>query len=160
MQKTYLLIFYLFISKQVYTQSLTVSGGWNRTLATTNITQAGTNYAANGTLSSATNQSTINVSSAANSVAYVYISKSDVSWDSRLIISALRTGSGSGSANFSTTNGTTALTISNVSQYFFEVRPGSGTQVLNIPIQYIIRGFTVLLPAKTYTTTLLYTVTN
>ena len=105
-------------------------------------------------------QSTINVNSAANSIAYIYIQKSDVSWDTRLILAALRTGTGTGSTNFSTTNGTTALTITNTPQYFFEVRPGSGTQVSNIPIQYTIKGFTVLLPAKTYTTTLLYTVSN
>ena len=87
-------------------------------------------------------------------------SKSDTSWDSRLIITARRTGTGTGSTNFSTTNGTTSQTITNTPTYFFETRPGSGTAVSNIPIQYLITGYTVLLPVKAYTTTILYTVTN
>lgn len=160
MRKIILSVICLFLLNDSFTQSLTVTGGWTRTLSNTNITQAGLDYATGGTLSAAVNQSTINVNSAANSIAYIYIQKSDVSWDTRLILAALRTGTGTGSTNFSTTNGTTALTITNTPQYFFEVRPGSGTQVSNIPIQYTIKGFTVLLPAKTYTTTLLYTVSN
>jgi hypothetical protein len=160
MKKILLIILWLCLLNQCFAQSLTVTGGWTRTLATTNITEAGLDYATGGTLSAAVNQSTINVNSAANSVAFIYIQKSDISWDSRFIIASLRTGSGTGSANFSVTNGTTALTITNAPQYFFEVRPGSGTQVSNIPIQYTIKGFTVLMPAKTYTTTLLYTITN
>ena len=159
MKKILISILCLLFFYQGFAQSLTVTGSWIRTLATTNITQAGLNYPA-GNLVSAVNQNTINVNSAANSVAFVSIQKSDTSWDSRLIISALRTGTGTGSANFSTTNGTTALTITNIPQRFFEVRPGSGTQVSNIPIQYTTRGFTVLMPVKTYTTTIIYTVSN
>jgi hypothetical protein len=160
MKKVFLTIICSFLLKQSFAQSLTVTGGWTRTLSTANITQAGLNYATGGTLSSEVNQSLINVSSAANSIAYVYIQKSDISWDSRLIIAALRTGTGTGSANFSTTRGTPAQTITNVPQLFMEVRPGSGTQVSNIPIQYTVRGFTVLMPAKTYTTTIIYTISN
>jgi hypothetical protein len=159
MKKIFLIILCLCSLNPCFTQSLTVTGGWTRTLSTTNITQAGLDYPA-GNLNGAVNQSTINVTSAANSVAFIYIQKSDTSWDTRLIFTALRTGTGTGSSGFSTTNGTTALTVTSVPQYFFETRPGSGTQVLNIPIQYVIRGFTVLLPVKTYTTTILYTVTN
>jgi hypothetical protein len=160
MRKTFLLILFIFLSSQCFTQSMTVTGDWIRTLSNANVTEAGLNYATGGTLSAAVNQSLINVTSAANSVAYVYVQKSDISWDSRLILAALRTGTGTGSANFSTTRGTPAITITNTPQLFIEVRTGSGTEVLNIPIQYTARGFTVLMPAKTYTTTLLYTVTN
>ena len=159
MKKLFFLIICLFVWNEGLTQSLTVSGGYVRTLATTNITEAGLNYP-NGNLTSAVNQSLVNVSSASNSVAFVSIQKSDTSWDSGLTISALRTGTGTGSANFSTTLGTTALAITNAPQRFFEVRPGSGTQVSNIPIQYLVRGFTVLMPVKTYTTTIIYTVSN
>ncbi len=156
-----ILIFILSIMfvNNVYSQTLAVSGGWTSTLATSNITEAGNNYP-NGSLISATNQTSMTVNSASNSVAYIYIQKSDTSWDSRLIISARRTGTGSGSGGFSSTNGTTLQTITNIPQYFFEIRTGIGTQVSNIPIQYYITGFTVLLPVKAYTTTLLYTVTN
>ena len=159
MKKIFLFVFTIFFLNHINSQTLTVTGGWTTTLAVTNITEAGNNYP-NGNLTSATNQSLMTVRSAQNSVAFVYIQKSDTSWDSRLTISARRTGTGTGNAGFTTTNGTTAQAVTNVPTYFFEVRPSSGTQVSNIPIQYLITGYTVLLPVKAYTTTLLYTVTN
>jgi hypothetical protein len=159
MKRILVFIFLLSSVNQIFSQTLAVTGGWTSTLATTNITEAGNNYPT-GNLISATNQTLMTVNSAANSVAFVYIQKSDTSWDTRLVISSRRTGTGSGSTNFSTTNGTALQTITNTPQYFFEVRPGSGTQVSSIPIQYYISGFTVLLPVKAYTTTLLYTITN
>ena len=159
MKKTLIFIIVTLFVHKFYAQTITASGVYTVTLATTNISEAGNNYP-NGNLVSNTNQTLLTVNSAANSVAYVYIQKSDTSWDSRLTISALRTGTGTGSGGFSTTNGTTLLPITNVPQYFFELRPGSGTQVRNIPIQYYTTGFTVLLPVKAYTTTLLYTVSN
>lgn len=159
MKKIFFLTWCLLVINECFSQTLSVSGGFVRSLATTNITEAGLNYPA-GNLVSAVNQSLVNVSSASNSVAFVSIQKSDTSWDAGLIISALRTGTGTGSNNSSTLNGTTALAITNVPQRFFEVRVGSGTQVSNIPIQYLVRGFTVLMPVKTYTTTIIYTVSN
>lgn len=157
------ILFLLLISftffKESSAQTLSVSGGWTSTLATANITEAGNNYIS-GSLFSATNQNTITVNSGILSVAYVYIQKSDTSWNSTLILNAKRTGNGTGVIGFSTSNGTTYQAVTNTPQYFFETRPGVGTQVSNIPIQYSITGFTVLLPAKAYTTTLLYTVTN
>jgi hypothetical protein len=160
MKKIFLFILFKFICHQCHSQSLTVSGDWIRTLSNANVVEAGLNYATGGTLSSTVNQSLLNVSSAANSIVYVYIQKSDISWDSRFIMTALRTGTGTGGANFSTTRGTPAQTITNAPVLFIEVRPGSGTQVSNIPIQYALRGFTVLMPARTYTTTILYTISN
>ena len=159
MKKIFIFIFTILFVNHIKSQTLTVTGGWTNTLSTTNITEAGNNYP-NGSLSSATSQSLMTVRSASNSVAFVYIQKSDTSWDSRLTISAKRTGNGTGNAGFTTTNGTTTQAITNTPTYFFEVRPGIGIQVSNIPIQYVITGYTVLLPVKAYTTTLLYTVTN
>ena len=159
MKKVFFFIISLFFINQIKSQSLTVTGGWSTTLAVSNITEAGNNYPS-GSLTSTVNQSLVRVTSATNSVAFVSIQKSDTSWDSRLIISARRTGTGTGSSGFTTTNGTTAQIITNVPQSFFEVRPGTGTQVTNIPIQYLITGYTVLLPVKAYTTTLIYTVSN
>jgi hypothetical protein len=159
MKQILIFILSIIFVNSVYSQTLTATGGWTSTLATSNITEAGNDYP-NGSLISATNQTLMTVNSASNSVAYIYVQKSDTSWDSRLIISARRTGTGSGSGGFSTTNGTTLQAITNVPQYFFEIILGSGKQISNIPIQYYITGFTVLLPVRAYTTTLLYTVTN
>lgn len=160
MKKIFLLIFHILFINQCFAQSLTVTGGWTLTLTNTNVPEAGLDYVNSGALSSAVNQSTINVTAPKNSVAFIYIQKSDTVWDTRLILEALRTGPGTGAANFSIIGGTTPITITNTPQYFFELRPGPNTKVDNIPIQFIIRGFTVLMPAKTYTTTLLYTITN
>lgn len=160
MKKIFFLTLCLFIINECYTQTLTVTGGYVRTLASTSITEAGLNYPT-GDIASAVNQSLINVSSAKNSVAFVSIQKSDTSWDAGLIILSLRTGTGTSSNNFSITGGTTPLAITNAPQRFFEVSISSGnTQVSNIPIQYLIRGFSVLMPVRTYTTTIIYTVSN
>ena len=159
MKKILIFILISLLVNKIYAQTITSSGTYTVTLATTNIREAGNNYPS-GNLVSNTNQTLLTVNSPANSIVSVFVQKSDTSWDSRLTISALRTGTGTGSGGFSTTGGTALLPITNVPQYFFEVRPGSGTRVSNIPIQYYTTGFTVLLPVKAYTTTLLYTVTN
>lgn len=160
MKKIFFLTLCLFVINQCFTQTLIVTGGWTSTLASTSITEAGLNYPT-ADIASAVNQSLIEVNSAKNTVAFVSIQKSDTSWDAGLIILALRTGIGVGSNNFSTTGGTTPLAITNVPQRFFEVSVGSGSsKVSNIPIQYLIRGFTVLMPVRTYTTTIIYTVSN
>ena len=145
---------------RAYPQSLSVIGGWTTSIPSTNVTEAGLNYGT-GSTTSATNQSlmTVNVPKSV-SVARVFIQKSDTSWDSRLVISALRTGSGTGNGNFRVTGGTTAQVIGSTPQLFFEVDPGSGNRVQNIPLQYVISGISVLLPVKAYTTTIIYTVTN
>lgn len=160
MKKIIIFTVILLLANQIYSQTLTITGSWTSTLATSNITEAGLDYSSTYNIVSSVSQSLLTVNSAKNSVAFVYVQKSDTSWDTRLILSALRTGSGTGNNGFSVTNGTTYQTVSNVPTYFFEVRPNVGTRVSNIPIQYKISGFTVLLPVKAYTTTLLYTVTN
>ena len=161
MKKIFFLTMCLFVFNECLSQSLTVIGGYVHTLATTSITEAGLNYPT-GDIASAVNQSLINVNPDKNSIAFVSIQKSDTSWDAGLIILALRTGAGTGTGNnnFSTTGGITPLAITNVPQRFFEVGSSSGTKVSNIPIQYLIRGFTVLMPVRTYTTTIIYTVSN
>lgn len=159
MKQILIFILSIIFVNSVYAQALTVTGDWTSTLAASNITEAGNDYS-NVSLISATNQTLITVNPQTNSVDRIYVQKSDTSWDSRLIISAIRTGTGSAATNFTITNGTTLQTITNTPQYFFEYRGGQGRQISNIPIQYNITGFTVLLPVKAYTTTLLYTVTN
>lgn len=159
MKKLVILTSIIFLANQLYSQTLTVTGNWTSSVPSSSITEAGLDYPV-GNIASAVNQSLMTVNSSKNSVAFVSIQKSDTSWDARLIISALRTGTGTGNNGFSTTLGTTALTITNAPQRFFEVRPAGGTRVSNIPIQYLLTGFTVLMPVKTYTTTIIYTVSN
>jgi hypothetical protein len=157
--KKYIFIIISLLNLNSFGQSLSVNQGWSVVIPSSRVTEAGRNYATTNVLS-ATNQSLIDVFSSANSVATISVQKTDVVWTSGLSLYLRRTGSGTGSTNYSVTNGTSSLLITNTPQYFFEVRPGSGTQVLDIPIQYEIRGLSVLIPVRAYTTTLLFTVSN
>jgi hypothetical protein len=157
--KKYIFIIISLLNLNSFGQSLSVNQGWSVVIPSSRVTEAGRNYATTNVLS-ATNQSLIDVFSSANSVATISVQKTDVVWTSGLSLYLRRTGSGTGSTNYSVTNGTTSLLITNTPQYFFEVRPGSATQVLDIPIQYEIRGLSVLIPVRAYTTTLLFTVSN
>ena len=85
------------------------------------------------------------------------IEKSDIDWDPSLKIFAKRTGDGSPYwSGGGVTGGTSWLRIKNFSKRFFR---GNKSR-LDIPIRYKIKGISVLLPAKTYTTTIIYTVTE
>jgi hypothetical protein len=159
MKKMMFIFILLMVKLALFGQSLSINQGWSVTIPSSIVTEAGRNYTTTNVLSSTT-QSLMDVFSSANSVATISVQKSDISWTTSLSLYLKRTGSGSGSTNFSVTNGTTSLLITNTPQYFFEVRPGSGTQVLDIPIQYEIRGLSVLIPVKTYNTTLLFTISN
>ena len=157
----FLLIVALMFIKQGFSQAtLTVTGSWTTSIPSTTIVEAGLDYTSGSSNISSASQSLMTVNSAKNTNAFVYVQKSDISWDTRLTLSVARTGTGTGNNNFSTTNGTTNQAVSNVPQYFFQINPAGGTKVSNIPIQYTITGYTVLLPVKSYTTTVLYTVTN
>ena len=156
----FLFIVALIFIKQGFSQSLTVTGSWTTSIPSTTIIEAGLDYTSGSSDISSASQSLMTVTTAKNTNAFVYVQKSDISWDTRLTLSVERTGTGTGNNGFSTTNGTVNQAVSNVPQYFFQINPAGGTKVSNIPIRYTITGYTVLLPVKSYTTTVLYTVTN
>jgi hypothetical protein len=152
------LIFFLTVIPPIVAQSLTVSPGWSVTIPASTITEAGLNYTTNVT--SSTSQSLMNVNGSIVSTPKIYVQKTDVSWNSNLTLWIKRNTGGSGGFFASITNGTNFQQITNSPLYFYEVFTGLGTSVNNIPIQYEIRGLSVLIPAQSYTTTLLFTVTN
>ena len=159
MKRLPLLIFLLLIIPSIYAQSLTVSPGWSVSIPASTIAEAGLNYTTT-TITSAVSQSLINITAGKNAPHYIYIQKTDISWDPSLIISLRRSGNGSSPGGSTITNGTTFQQITGTVTYFFELSLGGSRNYNSIPIQYQISGLSVLLPAKTYTTTLLFTVTN
>ena len=141
--------------------AIDVTGNWNYTIPSSDLSEAGLDFS--GTYESNSNQVDVDVYQQnwiANFFFYrwrVDVRRADVDWHSDLELKARRTGNGtpfffSGSI----TGGTNYQQISTSNQEFF-----SGTRTrYNIPIQYQISGVSVLLPAKTYETTIIYTVTE
>jgi len=79
-------------------------------------------------------------------------------WHPNLQLYARRTGTGVNGLFFGSAigSGTSYQLISTSNQFFFN---GICT-ISDIPIQYEIRNVSLLLPAKTYETTIIYTVTD
>lgn len=157
-----LLLLSSFIGK---TQTIKASPSWNISVPTSTITEAGSNYTTN--ITSPINQTLVDftVSSGLFGGNYtVSVHKIDSDWHSNLSLWTQRTGTGTGGGLLGTgtiTGGLTFIQLTNAPQTFFSGNTGflsSGRT--NIPIQYEIRGVSVLLPVKTYTTTVVYTVSN
>lgn len=166
--KKYLLAFLFLIISSVsqaqLTTSLTVTGSdWsvNTLSSASTITKAGKNYESAASESSSLSQTYIKVSAILAWQINVQLS-STANWDPALKISVLRTGDGMGGARITGGNTTFQQVTTGVQPFF------NGTLVLvtlgfgreNIPVQYKIEGLSVLLPVKTYSTTILYTVTG
>lgn len=159
MKKLPTLLLLLLIIPSTFAQSLTVSPGWSATIPASTITEAGLNFTTT-TVTSAASQSLMDVNAGKNLIYIIYVQKTDISWDSNLAIWLRRSGNGSGSNGSTIRNGSTFQQITNSPTYFFDLTMGVGKNYTNIPIQYQISGLSVLIPAKNYTTTLLFTITN
>jgi len=85
----------------------------------------------------------------------VEINRLDTEWHPSLRLRIIRTGAGTGVYSFFT-GGTVPQEIGTTSAFFLE---GSGYRV-DIPLQFELSGLSVTLPAKTYRTTVLFTVTD
>lgn len=140
-------------------QTITATSGFNTSLPATSVSEAGSNYSTTAT--SAVNQTLISLRAAAGVFTFtISVHKIDTDWNSGLSVWVQRTGTGTGGGTLSTTGGSTYQQITNSSQFFFSGVLGTNRRRNNIPIQYQIRGASVLLPVKTYTTTVVYTISN
>lgn len=86
----------------------------------------------------------------------INISKNDIDWHNDLKIYVKKTGNGESEFNTTTLGGGVYQKIENYDQYFFE---GTGW-IENIPLQYKITGISVTVPAKTYTTEIIITLSD
>ncbi len=145
-------LFLLILSfSNTYSQRITFTGNltWAPIIPNTLISEAGNDYS--GTISSAANQIFIRIRGLNGSPWRVDISKSDTNWNSSLILRAQRTGNGIG--GFGISGGTIAQTITNFNTPFF-----SGNNNINsIPIQFHITGYSLLIPAGTYSSSVIFT---
>lgn len=133
-------------------QTISVSGAWDLTLSASNLVSgAGSNLT--DTYTSATDAAYIDIS------VFPYVWNWQVSvnmtvtrWNSNLQLWARR--SGNGSTWFgSITGGTAYQQVTTTAQPFFT----GFLNRSNVPIQYQIRNVTALIPAATYTVSVVYT---
>jgi hypothetical protein len=151
-----ILLFYSVLAKS---QNISASSGWTANVSSNEITDAGLDYS--GTYQSSANQTNITASSfGIFRNYYVYIQKSDLDWNSNLSIWAKRTGDGCGGWFGSISGGTNYIQLTNSSQLLFSGGIGFSTSRNNVPIQYQIQGLSVLLPAKIYSVSVIYTVSD
>ncbi|MCR9286388.1 MAG: hypothetical protein NXI23_03255 [Bacteroidetes bacterium] len=167
MQKIYfkyiLLFILLFYFKPISFGQIQINltGAWDFTIPNNDIFEAGLDFS--GTYSSNANEVTVSITQQgffANFFNYnwrVDIRKLDIDWHSDIQLYARRTGNGNPFFLYGNIIGGTSYQQLNTSnQIFFS---GNRSR-LDIPIQYEIRNVSVLIPAKTYETTIIYTVTE
>ncbi len=157
MKKT-LIILIILISNNSFSQKIKVKGNWRKTFSISDIKGAGSDY--NEYYLSKMNQTKLSVSSANSEKQEnlyadfkIYVSKDDDVWNSNLIIQVRRTSNGKNN-NLNIFSGTEFQTITDSPIYFFNT---IGKQK-NIHIQYKVIGLSVLLPAKSYSTVIIFTV--
>ncbi|TLV03873.1 hypothetical protein [Dyadobacter luticola] len=160
MKKAILTGFLWLCSLGVFSQSITISnsstgGTWSVPTLSSTITSAGKNY--EHTETTGASHTLIKINSLV--VWTVSVSMSTTSnWNSALKLSVRRTGDGTGLVTIS--GGTNYILLSSTPQFFFNGLLGLGFGRDNVPVQYKIEGLSVTLPVKTYTTTVLYTITG
>lgn len=153
--KKYLVYLALFLTTSCFSQSISITGNtWTVASPSSQVTLSGKNYEANEV--SAANQTLISMAAVVLSgISVRQITGSN--WDPALEIWVKRTGNGIGLTI--PVGGEIAQKVTTTNTPFFSVLLTvlAGTKS-GIPIQYEIRGLSVLLPVKTYTTTVQYTI--
>jgi len=141
---------------------ITVTGDWNLTLDVTDL-QGGAGSNLVGTHSSAVDVTRVTLKKDYGGTWWEFlinfdwrvdISKSDTNWDANLQLWTRRTGNGTGLGSIS--GGTAYQQVTGVDSYFFN----GNFPHYNIPIQYQVRGVSVQVPADSYETTVVYTITE
>lgn len=138
-------------------QTISIKGGasWSIPSVSSVITKAGKNYEHSETSSASHTLLKVNSLLLWNITAHLSTTSN---WDPALKLSVVRTGNGTGIAIL--TGGTTYLQLTSTPQTFFSGLLNLTAHRDDIPIQYKIEGLSVTLPVKTYTTTVMYTISG
>jgi hypothetical protein len=138
-------------------QTISINSGstWSVPSLASTITKAGKNY--EHTEISGPSQTLLKVNALIGWSITAHLSTTS-NWDSSLKLYVQRTGSGTGIAILS--GGLTYIQLSSTPQPFFSGLLNLLAHRDNIPIQYKIEGLSVTLPVKTYTTTVMYTISG
>jgi hypothetical protein len=138
-------------------QSINAIGSWPVSVPSNTISEAGNDY--NMNLTSMTNQTMLDINVPLTTTNWrVDVNKQDSFWNNSLTLWIRKTGDGIGVAGSSISPiGTIPFfQLANLGQPLF-----TGTKnYSSIPIQYEIRGLSVVIPASTYNTTVVYTITE
>lgn len=155
MKNLTILIAFLAISNIAVSQnvSISVSGNWAKTIAATDISEAGNDYPTS--YESNTNQTllSLNPNSQGKGI-NVYVTRSDIKWHNDLILQIRHTSTGN---NNSVDSGFLYETITNGQSSITPFFTCKGA-VSSMTLQYRITGISVLLPVDIYSTTITYTV--
>ncbi|MBN2415702.1 hypothetical protein JXO52_07660 [bacterium] len=145
----------LFLAPEARGQAeITVTGLWSLTLDNTNL-QAGAGSDFVSTYESAVDQVDIEISGRRFEYWQVDISiTGGASWHDDLVLYARRTGDGQGAGWIS--GGTAYQEVTTTSGPFFQ----GYKKLKDITIQYQLSGVSVVIPAGTYSTSVVYTVTD
>ncbi|SEJ05412.1 hypothetical protein SAMN05216327_105498 [Dyadobacter sp. SG02] len=138
-------------------QTVTINSGttWSIPSLSSTITKAGKNYEHIET--SSASQTLLKVNALIGWTLTAHLSTTS-NWDSSLKLYVQRTGNGTGIAILS--GGTTYMQLTTTPQVFFTGLLNLLAHRDNIPIQYKIEGLSVMLPVKTYTATITYTISG
>jgi hypothetical protein len=138
-------------------QTISINSGttWSIPSLSSTITKAGKNYEHIET--SSASQTLLKVNALLTWSITAHLSSTS-NWDSSLKLYVQRTGNGTGIAILS--GGTTYIQLTSTPQTFFGGLLNLLAHRDNIPIQYKIDGLSVILPTKTYTTTVTYTISG
>ena len=137
---------------EVYAQNITVTGDWYLSIDATDL-MGGSGSDLEKTYKCANDQIILEISQS-NMNWGVYVSAFHSNWPQDVQVGLLRTSNGKGPGWIS--GGTSWLTLTSFDQQFFI----GYKQRRNINVKCRIRGMSVNVPAYTYSTTIIYTVTD
>ena len=150
-------VIFLLSTGYAKSQSINAIGSWSVSVPSNTITEAGNDY--NMNLTSMTNQTMLDINIPLTTASWrVDVNKQDSFWSNSLTLWIRKTGDGVGVAgsSISPIGSIPFFQLANMGQSFF-----SGVKkYIGIPVQYEIRGLSVLIPASTYNTTVVYTITE
>lgn len=139
----------------VEAQSINAIGSWSVSVPSNTISEAGNDYNIN--LTSVTNQTMIEINVPSTTANWrVDVDKQDSFWNNSLSLWIRKTGDGIGilGSSISPIGTIPFFRLANMGQPFI-----TGVKnYVGIPVQYEIRGLSVLIPASTYNTTVVYTI--
>lgn len=154
------ILIFSFLCFNGFSQGISASGNWTYSVPVNTITEAGSDYSLVPV--SASNQTLLDLSNLKNSPNFtVMVNKVDSDWNNLLNLQVKRIGTGGlGKKGGTISGGVDYISITNSPQVFFSGSNISEKSINNITLQYGLNGISVLLPVKTYTTTVVYTISN
>ena len=150
MKNLLLLIFYIGFVHILNAQSIRITGTWNYTIPSSDITEAGKDFT--GTYESNVNQVYLDITYNRNWT--VSVQKNNIDWDNKIRIFMHRTGNGFGRGRIQ--GGKNYKRIRNKDAKFIS---GRGARY-SIPLQYQIRNISATIPAHNYIVEIMYTLTG